>query len=78
MAETLQTEKERLDDVFSYHAPKEGQPDKYEALRAVAKLFAERVLLVVPPSADRSAAIRKIREALMTANAAIALEGRNL
>ena len=41
--------------------------------RAKAKEFAEAVLMFTPKSADQSAAIRKIREAVMTANAAIAI-----
>lgn len=64
-----------LNNVFSYHAPKDDQPQKYEALRSAAKAFAQAVIDNTPPCADQSAAIRKIREAVMTANAAIALEG---
>ena len=67
---------EQLDDVFSYHAPKRQQPQQYEAIRAAAKAFARTLLANTPPCADQSAAIRKVREAVMTANASIALEGR--
>ena len=65
-----------LDHIFRYHAPREEQVDKYESLRAAARLFAKTVLDNVPDCADRAAAIRHIREALMTANAGIALDGR--
>jgi hypothetical protein len=64
-----------LDDGFSYHAPKGTQPDQYAKIREGAKAFAAIVLEHTPPCADQSAAIRHIREAVMTANASIALEG---
>lgn len=69
--------KEALDDIFSYHAPTAHQRYSYEALRESAKQFAETILAHTPPSADQSAAIRKVREAVMTANAAVALQGRH-
>ena len=64
-----------LDHWFSYHPPREGQRERYELVRAQAKMFARVVLDATPPGADQSVAIRKIREAVMTANAAIACEG---
>lgn len=67
---------EDLDDLFRYHAPEGDQPARYERLRAAAKDFAAAILSNTPPSADQTAAIRKVREALMTANAAIALKGK--
>lgn len=65
-----------LDDVFSYHAPSLDQLPKYNMLRSVARDFARCILDTCPPSADRTAALRKVREAVMTANASIALEGK--
>jgi hypothetical protein len=65
-----------LDDLFSYHAVEADQVTKYEAIRSAAKQFAKTVLENTPRSADQSAAIRKIREAVMTANASIALKGK--
>lgn len=62
-----------LDNLFKYHYPKIDQPQRYEEIRAAAKAFAVIVGQNCPPSADRTAAIRKIREAVMTANAAIAI-----
>ena len=44
------------------------------AVEVLNRAFAETVLVCAPPSADQSAAIRKIREAVMTANAAIACD----
>ena len=67
---------EWIEDVFRYHTPEPAQVEKYIAVREAAKAFAITVTQQCPPSADRSATYRKIREAVMTANAAIALHGR--
>ncbi len=63
-----------VDHLFKYHAPKPEQLPKYEALRESAKSFAKSIVELTPPGADQSAALRKVREAVMTANASIALE----
>ena len=65
-----------LDHIFMYHAPTPDQLPRYEALRAAAKRFAEAIVEHTPECADQSAAIRHVREAVMTANSAIALGGR--
>ena len=62
-------------EIFTYHAPTPDQLPKYAAVRTAALEFARVIEANVPACADRSAAIRKLREAVMTANAAIALEG---
>jgi transcriptional regulator with XRE-family HTH domain len=65
-----------LDHIFTYHAPEAGDSDRYNAIRVAARWFAEVIVDHTPPGADQSAAIRKVREAVMTANAAVALKGR--
>src|ERR1043166_3178174 len=65
-----------LNELFRYHLPRLEQQTKYAAIRSAAKHFAEVVMTNVPPCADQQDAIRKIREAVMTANAGIALDGR--
>lgn len=65
---------EELKSLFTYHPPRPGQAERYSKIREAALAFAQVVVDNVPKCADRSAAIRKIREANMTANAAIALE----
>lgn len=65
--------KEEIDHTFSYHAPKGDQPERYERIRAKAKELAEVIVESTPKCADQTAAIRKVREAVMTANAAIAI-----
>lgn len=64
----------QLDDWFVYHAPRPGQQERYVAIREAAKKLAEVVVASSVASADQTAAIRKIREAVMTANASIACE----
>lgn len=61
-----------IDNWFSYHAPQGTQQQRYEILRAKARELALLILHNVPESADKTAAIRKLRECVMTANAAIA------
>lgn len=68
---------DKLDDLFSYHAPEGDQPAKYEAIRAAAKAFAAVLVKNTPQSADQTAAMRKLRECIMTANASIALKGQS-
>lgn len=69
-------DEEQLDNIFRYHAPDEVQIERYSELRAYAKAFARSILRHCPASADRTAALRKVREAVMTANASIALGGK--
>lgn len=57
---------------FTFHPPKPGQLEKYEAIRQAGRVFAECIVACTPAGADQTAAIRKIRESVMTANAAIA------
>ncbi len=66
---------EKLADIFSYHAPTGTQPDQYAKIREGAKAFAEILVANTPQSADQTAALRKLRECVMTANASIALDG---
>lgn len=66
---------EDVEEMFTYHAPKENQIPLYEDIRRDAKLLAHTILRCTPGCADQSAAIRLLREVVMTANASIALEG---
>lgn len=68
--------KKDLDDIFSYHVPEPDQILKYQTIRDAAKVFAAVVLDNTPLSADQTVAVRKIREAVMVANASIALNGK--
>lgn len=72
------TPEEIIDDLFTYHAPDELQQQNYTTIRDAAKHLALVIWKNCPYGADRTAAIRKLRETVMTANAAIALRGLNL
>lgn len=57
---------------FTYHAPKEGQPKKYEAIRAKALELAELLNELCPDSREKSLAVTALEESTMWANASIA------
>ena len=62
----------QIENNFTYHAPKEGQPEKYETLRAQAKSLALAINLLCPDSREKSLAITKLEESVMWANASVA------
>jgi len=63
-----------LEDWFTYHTESGSQPARYVLIREGAKQLAGIINTCCQESADKSAAFRKLRECVMTANAAIALE----
>lgn len=65
-----------IDNIFTYHPPTPEDQKRYVAIRDAAKVFANAIVENTPECADQTAAIRKLREAVMTANAAIALQGK--
>ena len=69
---------EKLENWFTYHAPsvEAGDIDAYRFIRDAGKEFAKVIVANTPASADQTAAIRKVREAVMTANAARACGGK--
>jgi len=69
------TEAERLEIAFTYQRPDDDRFRSYAVVRAAGKALALAILNAAPKCADRTDAIRKVREAVMTANAAIALDG---
>lgn len=65
---------EEIENLFTYHAPRGDQQERYQKIRDAAKVFAGVVVANTKPSADQAVAIRKLRESVMVANASIALE----
>lgn len=63
---------EQIENAFTYHAPKEGQPEQYAAIRAKAKDLAYYLDCVAPNCREKSLAMTKLEETVMWANAAIA------
>lgn len=64
-----------LEFIFTHHPPRPDQLPRYERLRKAALEFAKVIVEETQPCADQSHAIRCVRDAVMTANAAIALDG---
>jgi hypothetical protein len=67
-----QTMIERVNNDFVYHAPKPGQAERYEQLRAKAKELALLIIELTPISREQSLALTELEYASMMANAAIA------
>jgi hypothetical protein len=63
---------EDIGNRFTYHAPKEGQPERYADIRASAQALAHQLDIECPPSREKALALTKLEEAVMWANAAIA------
>ena len=61
-----------LEKNYTYHAPKTGQPERYETIRSKAKELAVLIEKDCPDSREKSLAFTKLEEAVMWANAAIA------
>ena len=67
---------EQIKDIFSYHAPKPEQVAKYNAVNQAFQDCALAINEQMPDGAGKTVAFRKLSEARMATNAAIALEGR--
>lgn len=65
-------EAQEINRRFTYHAPKEGQTDKYTVIREVARQLAHTFNELCPESREQSLAFTKLEESVMWANAAIA------
>jgi hypothetical protein len=64
-----------LQNWFTYHPPTAEDVDRYLSIREGALQFARVINEECPNGPDKTTAIRKVREAVMTANAAIACCG---
>ena len=63
---------QQIENNFKYHAPKEGQPEKYNAIREKAKELAYLIDEVCPNSREKSVAMTNLETCVMWANASIA------
>jgi hypothetical protein len=63
---------EELENRFTYHAPKEDQPRKYEEIRSRCHALARLLVAITPESREQALALTKLEEVSMWANAAIA------
>jgi len=64
--------KMNLDKNFTYHPPKEGQPEKYATIRKMAHEYAEFLQENCPQSRELSLALTNLEQTVMWANASIA------
>ena len=62
----------QIENNFKYHSPKEGQPEKYTAIREKAKELAYLIEKECPASREKSVAITNLETAVMWANSSIA------
>ena len=65
-----------IDRYFTYHKPVGSQPQRYESIREMGKDLARVIKSECPPSPESTIAIRKVQEAVMWANASIAINER--
>jgi hypothetical protein len=68
----VEAPKDAIEELFTYHAPNDQQAHQYLRIRKAAKDLVRVIDAECPAGPDRTAAVRKIREAIMTANASIA------
>lgn len=61
-----------LENIYTYHSPKDDQPERYERIRYKAKMLAAYINEYCPDSREKSLAMTKLEEAVMWANASIA------
>ena len=72
MSEKKYTHDDEIESRFTYHPPKEGQPEKYVSIREKAKEFAYLIKEICPDSKEKYLAMTKLEESVMWANASIA------
>ena len=63
---------EQLENDFTYHPPKPGQPERYQQIRANVLATAQRIVELTPHSREQELALMRLEEAVFWANAAIA------
>lgn len=66
---------DQIENIWKYHVPKDGQPQKYESLREKAKELAFLINELCPESREKSIAFTNLQQVTMFANAAIAING---
>ena len=69
---------EEINNTFTYHKPFGDQPTRYENIRKMAKAFVELLELYCPNSREKSMAITNIQQAVMWANASIAIHEKEI
>ena len=65
--------KAQIEQVFTYHAPKNDQAARYERIRSAGKDLALLLAELCPDCRELAVAHTKLQEVIMFANAAIAI-----
>ncbi|MEI9953622.1 MAG: hypothetical protein WDO74_32725 [Pseudomonadota bacterium] len=76
MAERMTNSEFDPEYVFKHHPVTPEKLTQFDAIHAAARHFAEVILANTPEGADQRTSLRRLREAAMIANAAVALDGR--
>ena len=63
---------QQLENRFTYHAPKDGQADRYAAIRGAILEVAKLGVGLTPCSPEQSLALNALDQAMFLFNAAIA------
>jgi hypothetical protein len=67
-----------IEDIFSHHPPKNDDVVKaHEDVRTWIRAAAQMINSSVPESPEKTLAVRKLQEAMMYANSAIAIYSRS-
>jgi hypothetical protein len=61
-----------IDNVFTYHPPVGDQVERYQYIREGGRILARLIDGQAPDGPEKTLALRKLQEAVMWANAAIA------
>ena len=67
---------EQIDNTFTYHKPFGNQPQRYAQIRVDAKVLAHTIQDCCPESREKSLALTNLQQAVMWANASIAINER--
>lgn len=63
----------QIDNIFTYHKPITDQASRYELLRKTARELAGTINLNCPESREKALALTNLQQAIMWANASIAI-----
>ena len=64
---------DEIEKAFTYHKPHDDQQERYKIIRDKAKQLAYHIYHMTPDSVERTKSLIRLREAVMWANAAIAI-----
>lgn len=70
---TISDELEKqIENSYTYHPPKDDQPDRYVEIRDAAKEFAYKICTCAPHSRERAIALTDLEKVVTMVNKAIA------